>query len=184
MCCFGWRGLARGGCLGLRRIVVAAVEERTRDYGIHGMRRERCIAFRTRGQRAQSPSLCSCSLRTGSCPEPLQQQEEFGQEQSPDLSGRQLPAGEEGTAMLLLEAPMLSPSRTYTFFQGIRRRVVCRSGEVFPGLFYNPCFKPESQTLACSTASALLAISMDTEILSAGVSLSITSRSLHTQPVC
>lgn len=52
---FGWLGPAWGAWLGLRHIVLAAPEERSKDYGIHNRRDEHCIALSKRG--SESPKL-------------------------------------------------------------------------------------------------------------------------------
>lgn len=54
MCCFGWPGPAWGGWLGLRCVVVATLEERTRDYAIHDRRHERSC-FQKEGPESPKP---------------------------------------------------------------------------------------------------------------------------------
>ena len=49
VCPFGWLGPAWGGRLGLRHVVVAVPEERTRGYGIHNRRHEHWITLSKRG---------------------------------------------------------------------------------------------------------------------------------------
>lgn len=133
-------------------------------------------------QRVQNHSFCTFRIQVDSSPEPFQQHQEFGQEYSPDLSGRQHSADEECVGKPLrflcwefLAFPQLN---LYFLLEDTKKsclplqKSLCRS-------LYNLDFKSDNQTLACSTVSAWLAIPVDMAILSAHASLSITRTSLH-----
>jgi len=55
VCPFGWLGHAWVEWLRLKHITMAVPEERTRDYGIHNRRHERCITLSKRGPESPKP---------------------------------------------------------------------------------------------------------------------------------
>lgn len=55
VCPFQWLGPAWGWQMWFRHFVMAAPEEKTRDYGIHSKRHEPCITLGKRGPESAKP---------------------------------------------------------------------------------------------------------------------------------
>lgn len=188
VCPFGWLGPAWGGQLGLRRVVVAAPEERTRDYGIHNRRHEHCIALSKRGP--ERPKPFPLQYQHPSCLLPRA---------TPAAAGVWAgiePRSEWQAALWwwrgyskAFEVPLLGPLNAFPwlnlyFLSGDTKNGCLPLWKSVSRSLYTLCFKSDHQTLAFCTASASLTMTMDTAILSASASLSIMYPFLHTRCIC
>lgn len=142
VCSFGWLGPAWEGWLGHRHVVVAVPEERTRYYGVHNRRHECCITLSKRVLESPKPFLLQSQHPSFLFPRATAAAAGVWAGTGPGSEWQAALYWWKGYSkafeMPLLGALTLSPDGTYTFFQGILRRVVCVCGKVFPGLC-TPC---------------------------------------------